>query len=71
MLRHEAISLWKWLTTTLWYMWNRSMIRKDCMKCGANVVEIKSSSKVLICEICEYIQWQNIRLKYVLNVEIL
>jgi hypothetical protein len=32
------------------------MTRKDCMKCGANVVEIKSSSKVLICEICEYIQ---------------
>jgi len=29
---------------------------KDCMKCGANVVETDSSSKILICEICEYVQ---------------
>ena len=37
MLRHEAISLWKWLTTTLWYMWNRRMTKykiKICIKCG-------------------------------------
>jgi len=29
---------------------------KDCKKCGANVVETKSESKILICEICGYIQ---------------
>jgi DNA-directed RNA polymerase subunit RPC12/RpoP len=28
----------------------------DCSKCGANVVETKSSSKVLVCEICGYVQ---------------
>ena len=32
------------------------MNTKDCMKCGANVVETKSESKILICEICEYVQ---------------
>jgi len=29
---------------------------KDCKKCGANVVETDSSSKILICEICKYVQ---------------
>ena len=28
----------------------------DCMKCGANVIETESSSKILICEICGYVQ---------------
>ena len=29
---------------------------KDCKVCGANVVETDSSSKILICEICGYVQ---------------
>ena len=32
------------------------MVCKDCKKCGANVIETKSQSKILKCEICGYVQ---------------
>jgi len=35
---------------------NDMMVQMDCIKCGANVIETDSSSKILICEICEYVQ---------------